>query len=80
MDVKKSITRKDFLKRAGMSAAGIAMAGGVGGILTACTNAGTASVNSTGTPDKPQWPFKYVKLDPAKVEERAFKGYKEKGG
>lgn len=80
MKETKQITRKDFIKGVGVSLAGVAMAGSVGTILTACTNGGTASVDSTGSQEKPQWPFKYVKLDPAKVEERAFKGYKEKGG
>ncbi len=77
---KKQITRKDFIKGIGVSVAGVAMAGGVGGLLTACTSAGTASVDTTGSKEKPQWPFKYVKLDPAKVEERAYNAYKEKGG
>ncbi len=80
MNEKKQITRKDFIKGVGVSVAGVAMAGGVGGLLTACTNTGSASVDSSGSKEKPQWPFKYKKLDPEKVAERAFKGYKEKGG
>lgn len=74
---KMQMTRKDFLKKAGISVAGLAMAGSVGALLTGCTS---AAVDTTGSTEKPQWPFKYVKLDPAKAEERAFKGYKEKGG
>jgi len=75
---KKQMTRKDFLKGVGASVAGVAMAGGVGALLTGCTT--TAAVDTTGSTEKPQWPFKYVKLDPAKVEARAYTGYKEKGG
>lgn len=74
---KKQITRKDFLKGVGVSVAGVAMAGGVGALLTGCT---TAAVNTTGSTETPQWPFKYVKLDPEKVKERAYNAYKEKGG
>lgn len=82
MKENKQVTRKDFLKGMGMSLAGVAVVGSVGGLLTACTGTGTASatVETTGSTDKPQWPFKYTKLDPDKVTERAFKGYKEKGG
>jgi len=77
MNEKKQITRKDFLKGVGVSVAGVAMAGGVGALLTGCT---TAAVDTTGSTEKPQWPFKYVKLDPATVEARAYTGYKELGG
>jgi len=77
---QKQISRKNFLKGAGVSVAGVAMAGGIGALLTACTSPGSASIDTTGSTEKPQWPFKYVKLDPAVVEARAFKGYQEKGG
>ncbi|MFW5647510.1 MAG: hypothetical protein ACOCG5_00345 [Candidatus Alkaliphilus sp. MAG34] len=79
----KQITRKDFLKGVGVSVAGVAMAGTMGSILTACSDkensqtTGTAGSNSVS---RPEWPFKYVKLDPEKVKERAFNAYKTKGG
>lgn len=76
---QKQITRKDFIKGVGVSVAGVAMAGGVGALLTGCTTS-PSTADATGSTEKPQWPFKYVKLDPAKVEARAFQGYKEKGG
>lgn len=76
---QKQITRKDFLKGVGVSVAGVAMAGGVGALLTGCTTA-PATANAAGSTEKPQWPLKYVKLDPDKVEARAYTGYKEKGG
>jgi len=85
---EKQITRKDFLKGVGVSVAGVAMATGVGGLLTACaekepdqntggTNSETAGSGSVG---RPTWPFKYAKLDVEKVKERAFDAYKTKGG
>ncbi len=74
---KKQISRKDFLKGAGVSVAGVAMAGGLGAVLTGCT---TAAVDTAESTSAPQWPFKYVKLDPATVEARAYNGYKEMGG
>lgn len=70
----KEISRKDFIKGMGVSLAGVAVAGGLGGMLTGCA-APVASADSA-----PAWPMKYKKLDPAKAEERAFNGYKEKGG
>jgi hypothetical protein len=74
---EKQISRKDFLKKAGMTVAGVAVTGSLAGVLTACSTQTTASADSS---QKPEWPFKYKKIDPAVAEERAFKGYKEKGG
>ena len=71
---RKEISRKDFIKGMGVSLAGVAVAGGLGGVLTGCA-APSASVEGA-----PVWPLKYTKIDPAKAEERAFNGYKEKGG
>ena len=75
MTKNKEISRKDFIKGMGVSLAGVAVVGGLGGILTGCAAAPVASVDGA-----PAWPMKYTKLDPAKAEERAFNGYKEKGG
>lgn len=75
MSNNKEISRKDFIKGMGVSLAGVAVAGGLGGMLTGCTAAPAASVEGA-----PVWPMKYKKLDPAVAEERAFNGYKEKGG
>ena len=75
MKEKKEISRKDFIKGVGVSLAGVAVAGSLGGLLTGCEAAPAASV--TGAP---VWPFKYKKLDAAKAEERGFNAYKEKGG
>lgn len=75
MTDKKEISRKDFIKGMGVSLAGVAVVGGLGGMLTGCAAAPVASVDGA-----PAWPMKYKKLDAAKAEERAFNGYKEKGG
>ena len=76
MQESKQISRKDFLKGVGKTVAGVAVAGSVGSILTGCAaNTPTASVT-----EKAEWPFKYQKSDPDKAAERAYKGYKEKGG
>lgn len=74
MSEQKQISRKDFLKKAGITVAGVALSGS---LLTACTAQPTASLD---TNQAPEWPFKYSKIDPAVAEARAFTGYKEKGG
>lgn len=78
----KEISRKDFLKGVGASLAGVTLLGGVGGILTACSDSASASATETvvGETEKPQWPFTYVKVDPDQAAERAYNAYKEKGG
>lgn len=78
MSENKSMSRKDFLKGMGTAAAGVAVAGTLGGLLTGCTNE-TASVS--GDPmEAPEWPLKYQKIDPAVAEERAYNAYFEQGG
>ncbi|HZK56941.1 MAG TPA: twin-arginine translocation signal domain-containing protein [Clostridia bacterium] len=79
----KQITRKDFLKGVGVSVAGVAMAGTMGSILTACAdkeNSQTTDTSGSNPVKRPEWPFKYEKLDPEKVKERAFNAYQTKGG
>jgi hypothetical protein len=68
------ISRKEFLKTAGKTVAGVAVVGALGSVLSGCSTTTTAKV------DKYQWPLPYKKLDPEKVLARGFKGYKEKGG
>lgn len=69
------ITRKDFLKTAGSSIAGVAMVGAMGGLLTGCS---TSSAGDAMTP--PSWPYKYKKLDVDQVKERTYDAYKNQGG
>lgn len=73
---EKQISRKDFLKGMGTSIAGVAVVGSLGGLLTGCSQ----GVSSTGIDGIPEYPFKYVKLDPAKAEEIGYNTYFEKGG
>lgn len=76
MNTNRKMSRKDFLKGVGVSVAGVAMAGTLGGVLTGCEAKPTASANS----DAPAYPFKYKKIDPAVAEERAYNTYFEQGG
>lgn len=73
---EKQISRKDFLKGMGTSLAGVAVVGTMGGLLTGCS----AETASAGVDGVPEYPFKYVKLDPAKAEEIGYNTYFEKGG
>ncbi|AOY77806.1 hypothetical protein [Clostridium formicaceticum] len=78
---EKEISRKDFLKGVGASIAGVTLLGGVGGILTACSDQTTAEVQTTvEAKGKPEWPFPYAKLDADKAAERAYHAYLSKGG
>lgn len=73
---QKQISRKDFLKGMGVTIGGIALAGTLGTTLIGCSTQSTTA----DTSQTPQYPFPYKKLDLDVVQERAFKGYKEKGG
>ena len=73
---EKQITRKSFIKGVGVTVAGVAVTGGLSGLLTGCASPAVSADTSAA----PAWPFKYKKLDPEVVQARAFNGYKEKGG
>lgn len=80
---EKQISRKDFLKGVGKTVAGVTILGGVSGLLTACstpTDATPEAQTPVAVTEKPQWPFTYVKLDPAKAEQRAYDAYKTGAG
>lgn len=79
MSEKKQITRKEFLKEMGYTAAGVVAVGSLSGLLTGCSTPAPAATD-VDTSQAPQYPFPYEKLDPSVVEQRAFQGYKEKGG
>ncbi|SNS11744.1 hypothetical protein SAMN05446037_1004155 [Anaerovirgula multivorans] len=77
----KEISRKDFLKGVGVSLAGVTLLGGVGGVLTACSDQATAAPEPiAGESEKPQWPFTYVKVDPDKAAIRGYDAYKTGAG
>lgn len=77
MSEQKLVSRKEFLKKAGFTVAGVAVTGSLASVLTGCAAQPAATVDTSQTPD---WPYPYKKLDPDKVAERAFEAYKTKGG
>lgn len=85
MTENKQISRKDFLKGMGLTVAGVAVTGSLAGVLTGCSTKeaeapAPAAVAAVDTSQAPAWPFKYEKIDVATAQEKAYKGYKEKGG
>ena len=64
MSENKQISRKDFLKGMGYTAASVAVVGSLGGLLTGCSQPAPAAVD---TSQEPQHPFPYKKIDPAKA-------------
>jgi hypothetical protein len=72
------ISRKEFLKGVGKTVAGVAVVSTLGSVLSGCAT--PTNTTASSSPEKPQWPFTYKKMDPEKAAERAFKAYKEKGG
>lgn len=78
MSENKQITRKDFLKGMGYTAASVVAVGSISGLLTGCTTSQPAA--EVDTTQAPAYPWTYKKIDPAVAEAAAYKGYKEKGG
>lgn len=77
---EKILSRRKLLRNAGVSLAGITLAGSLG-LLSGCSNQ-TAPVPATTDPSevsKPEWPLRYVKLDPSVSEKMAYDAYKEDG-
>ena len=81
-DAMKHISRKDFLKKMGTTFTGVALLGGMGSVLTACSEEEVteAAVQMGLAPEQVEYPVPYVRIDPDKAAERAYKYYKEKGG
>ncbi len=76
------LTRRRFLRNAGITVAGIAVASsGLGALLSGCAQEEVAGGNGNGNGQiaLPQWPWPYAKLDLAKAEERGYLSYKEAG-
>jgi len=76
----KGLTRRKFLRRAGTSLAGVAVAGNMGVMFAGCTpfrqqGSGTASSDI----QMPKWPFNYKKIDPEKAARLGYEFYKEGG-
>lgn len=74
------VDRRKFLKGLGTTAVGAGLLCTTGGLLlTGCGSSQDAQVKADGGSTAPEWPYTYVKLDPEKVAERTFQGYKEGG-
>lgn len=77
-----NVSRRNFLKKAGITAISAGLLCSTGGLLTGC-GAATESKNTASATNQsdvaPDWPYSYVKLDPEKVAERTFEAYKEGG-
>ena len=74
---EQGVSRKQFLKGAATTAAGITLVGGLGSILTGCEPDGTGEAAENGEIETPEHPYPFEKLDPDAVADRAFDGYKE---
>lgn len=74
MTQSKEISRKDFMKKMGTSIAGVAVVGGVSGLLTGCTSSASGDIKA------PEHPFKYVAIDVEKAKERSYDAYFNQGG
>lgn len=74
MTDNKTLSRKDFMKTAGKSVAGVAVMGTLGGVLTGCSS------KEVSASEAAPYPFEYKKLDPDVARERAYNGYFDKGG
>ena len=79
---KKNITRSEFLKGMGTTLAGVTLVGGIGSLLTGCTEEEIAEAKEQMgiDPEQVGYPVAYTRIDPDKAAERAYKYYKEKGG
>lgn len=71
---EKQMSRKSFLKGMGTTLAGATVLGGMSGVLTGESSAAPENQGEVS------YPLQYTKVDPDKVADRAYAGYKEKGG
>lgn len=84
MSEEKMISRRKLLYGAGVSVAGIAMAGTMGALLTGCSQKAPEVVASPGT-DQPQalaapdFPWQYQKMDIDECQAAAYAKYLEAG-
>ncbi|PKK40377.1 hypothetical protein ABB02_00362 [Clostridiaceae bacterium JG1575] len=83
-------SRRDFLKRAGVGAAGVALATSGLSLFTGCEKKYETTyapkqelsykfIEKKGTAAAP-YPYPYQKLDPTTCAERAYAAYQQKGG
>lgn len=81
--------RRNFLKTAGKTAAGVALGATALSVLSACDTTNYSYPEKeelaydyveVASKDTPPMPFKYQKLDPATCAERAYAAYQQQGG
>jgi hypothetical protein len=77
MAEKCEMTRRKFMRSAGISVAGLTVAGSMGVLLGKTVNAPRNAEAAAQT--AAYQPLPYIKLDPDKAAELAYKGY-SKGG
>ena len=84
MSKVEELSRRKFLRGAGTSLAGLALAGGVGILLPGCSQQPAtppAQPAAAAEPTKaPEWPFTYTKLDPDKAAKLAYDSYQADNG
>jgi hypothetical protein len=75
------LSRRKFLRNAGLTVAGIAVASsGLGMLVSGCAKeTDTANGNGNGSLVVPEWPYQYKKLNPDLAAERAYAAYKVDG-
>ena len=80
---ERKFSRKQFMKGAGITLAGIALTGG-SLVLAGCNDDAAAppagNGNNNSQIEKPSWPFNYVRLDPDKAAQVAYDSYKDGAG
>jgi hypothetical protein len=79
----EELSRRKFLRGAGTSLAGLALAGGVGLLLPGCSQQPApppAQPAAAEPPKAPEWPFTYTKLDPDKALKLAYDSYQDDNG
>lgn len=82
--------RRNFLKVAGKTAAGVVVAGSALSMLSGCDQAEKYTYHEkeelayeyveVASNEVPALPYKYQKLDPATCAERAYAAYQQQGG
>lgn len=85
---EKIFSRRDMMKTAGKVVAGVAIAGTIPTLLTACAKEATEIPSKEvlsytyveASKDAPVYPYTYQKLDVATAIERGYAGYFNKGG
>jgi hypothetical protein len=72
----KKLSRRTIMRGAVASIAGLALTGSVGLSLPGCARQEAAGPAEVGVPE---WPWRYVKLDPDVAGRRAYDAYLKAG-